>query len=66
MPAKEQSADDSHCERDSLDQLETCLYRSKDPISRSLTRFEPVNDVRLSMIKDTPGPSQESQGARNT
>ena len=66
MPAKEQSADDSHCERGSLDQLETCLYRSKDPISRSLTRFKPVNDVRLSMITDTPGPSQECQGARNT
>lgn len=63
MPAKEQSADDSHCERGSLDQLETCLYRSKDPISRPLTRFKPVNDVRVSMIKDTPGPSPRVSGS---
>jgi hypothetical protein len=61
MPAKnEQGPDDSHWERRSLDQLQTCLYRSKGPISRSETRFKPVNDVRISMIKDTPRPSQES------
>lgn len=67
MPAKnEQSTDDSHCERGSLDQLNCCLYGSKGPISRSLTRLNPVNDVRLSMIKDSPRPSQECQAARNT
>jgi hypothetical protein len=66
LAKNEQSADDSHCERGSLDQLQSCLYGSKDPISRSLTRFKPVNDVRLSMIKDSPRPSQECQAARNT
>src|SRR5260370_20158645 len=54
------------CERWSLDQLKTCLYRSRDSIFRSLSHFEPVNDVRYSIIKDTPRPSQECQTARNT